>query len=403
MTPITPQQFLIRQPAFPETKSSDKFYLDLCNKLLELIDTEGLFKTLNDSVKQRVAICVTGYYQDIISDAGLWRGFISACRRLYGNPVPFYELPEDYVEAELNEIDVRFLIWYFIAMLDTDRRDICPEHHEIIRLGEIWYRHLNETYDEAPVPEEYNIAFQLEMFEPDDEKEIVRFSNWLFLHSYLITPAFALDLAQIVSRAELDKEGGENRLHDLLDNAMNELPTGPLALFLREWIFLILHDKLPDRVSGPEKKEVETHKYYTAVTKATGGKPIAYFPDYSQLNEFFIKVLGWEEGQDHLPQMRNYADFVIQADREKGMLLARNVAKCIADPDNPLYNRAYARNHSFDLLTVRGLCPPDLLKTILDNHWLPDAHFPDSDNTALVAGNADFIARCYLQLFYRGD
>ena len=85
------------------------------------------------------------------------------------------------------------------------------------------------------------------------------------------------------------------------------------------------------------------------------------------------------------------------------MLMARGIAKCIEDPANPLYDEEYAKAHAFDLLTIRGLCPGDLLRYIFDNDWLPDAKFPSSEDYALVKANKDFIARCYLQIYYRGD
>lgn len=52
---------------------------------------------------------------------------------------------------------------------------------------------------------------------------------------------------------------------------------------------------------------------------------------------------------------------------------------------------------------MRGLCPPDLRALVVKNGWLPDAAFPGTEDTALVRDNADFIARVYLQLYYRGD
>lgn len=85
------------------------------------------------------------------------------------------------------------------------------------------------------------------------------------------------------------------------------------------------------------------------------------------------------------------------------MLLAKNVARCIADPENPLYDKKYAELMAIELLAVRGKCPGDLLNYIEENNWLPDARFPDTDDAQLVSDNWDFIARCYLQEYYRGD
>ncbi|MCM1290347.1 MAG: DUF3843 family protein [Prevotella sp.] len=401
MKKVTPQQFLLRQPCYPEKKLSDIYYYELTNTLLNDWDVSGLFPTLSDEVKQRVALNVIGYYQDIISDGGLWRAFTRECQRLYGYKVPFYEAGDDYVDFELNLIDVKFMIWYSIAMLDMAHRDLSPTDCDIKKLAQRWHKILDENYEEAPEPEDYNIGFELEMHNPEDAQHLLKFTHWIFLHSYLLTPSFALMMAQMAQQAELDKDGGELRLNEMLEEGMTEQPIGPLALYIREWLSLILHDRMPESHHGDDVKEL--HRYYKAVTEYTGGKRLVYFAEYTELNKFLINVLGWEDGVDHLPQFKQYSDFVIQVDSKKGMLLARNVAKCIADPENKLYNSAYASKHAFDLLTVRGLCPGDLLKTILRNGWLPDAVFPGTDDKELVRRNADFIARCYLQLFYRGD
>ena len=90
-------------------------------------------------------------------------------------------------------------------------------------------------------------------------------------------------------------------------------------------------------------------------------------------------------------------------DPKKGMLLARNIAKCIASPHNQLYDKEYALRHAMDLLTERGCCPGDLLRYVCNKGWLPDALFPGTDDSDLVKHNWDFIARCYLQQYYRGD
>lgn len=89
--------------------------------------------------------------------------------------------------------------------------------------------------------------------------------------------------------------------------------------------------------------------------------------------------------------------------RDKGMLVAVDIARCISHPSNPIYDKEYARHHAIELLTERGRCPGDLLRYVCSNGWLPDAVFPGSDDHRLVADNWDFISRCYLQQYYRGD
>ncbi|MDE6296299.1 MAG: DUF3843 family protein [Muribaculaceae bacterium] len=397
---ISKQDFLAWQPNFPKITETDPYYWELANKLAEISENTVLVKKLPKAVIKRMALCLTGYIQDIIADAGIWRSFVEANRKLYGWSVPFHSTPEEYVDYELNKEDVRFLVWYSLAMGYEDMRDIYPHNLELLELADTWFDYLESVYEDSPVPDNYNISRGLDFNDQEDSKEIYHLGQWLFLHCYLITPAFAMTLGEILSDKELLEAKNVAKLHERLEQSMMQDPTGPLALYTSEWLYLILNGKL---LKPKEEKSEDIHPYYERFTKATGGKHIAFFDTYESMNRFFIEGLGWEQGVEHLPMMKGDRDFVLMVNKHKGMLAARNVARCIAAPENPFYDKKYAVSHAFDLLSVRGLCPGDLLHEIFRNGWLPDASFPNSDDVELVKENQDFIARCYLQQFYRGD
>lgn len=401
---ISKEQFLLRQPAMPEVTETDPYYWELANRLVNIAIDNKLFPSFPEKVMERAALALIGYYQDVICDAGIWRSFITECRRLYGFTVPFFaDGSTEYLDYELNKADVRFMVWYALSMNFEPLRVCNPFKEEIIKGADIWYSELERIYDEAPLPVKYRFSAELEIHSEEDRPEIMRLANWLFLHCYLMTPAYALTLSEIASEFDLNKEEGVIDMQKRLDASMWQDPTGPLALYLGEWLYLIVEGKpAPD----PERKEngiQEPHKYFTAFTEFTGGKTMQFFSTYEELNRFFIEALGWNAGEQHLIQVKDDKDFVLMVDARKGMLLARNVAKCIASPDNQLYDQEYARRYAMDLLTERGLCPGDLLRLVCEKGWLPDAHFPDSEDYRIVAKNADFIARCYLQQYYRGE
>ena len=398
---ITKEQFLLRQPAAPEVTDTDKFYFDLANRLVELVQKKALFHSYPEKVMERAALCLIGYYQDVICDAGIWRSFINENRRLYNYTVPFYSSDEEYTDYELNRADVRFMVWYALSMNYENKRVCYPFDSEILAGADEWFEELERVYEEAPIPQDYRLAKELEMHAEEDRQAIFRLGSWLFLHCYLMTPAYAMTLAEISSEYDLSKEEGVIELQKRIEVSMSQDPTGPLALYIGEWLYLIVEGRqAPQPKSAPSDKE---HKYYTSFTKFTGGKTLQFFATYADLNRFFIEALGWEAGKEHLDQVKEDRDFILMVDPQKGMLLARNVARCIAAPDNPLYDKDYARHHAIDLLTVRGCCPADLLILVCNNGWLPDAVFPGTDDPELVKHNWDFIARCYLQQYYRGD
>ena len=113
---VTEKQFGMRQPAFPKISPTDGYYRHLANLMAAAVIGRKTFPGLPETILSRVVVGVVGYLQDILTDGGLWRSFIEAHRRFYGRWLPFYEVQEDYIPHELNEVDVRFLVWYTIAM-----------------------------------------------------------------------------------------------------------------------------------------------------------------------------------------------------------------------------------------------------------------------------------------------
>ena len=86
------ESFLLGQPCCPEETATDRYYYGLTVRMIEAAHgVAGALASIHESVVERAALCVIGYYQDMIADAGLWHGFTDECRRLYGTPVPFHD------------------------------------------------------------------------------------------------------------------------------------------------------------------------------------------------------------------------------------------------------------------------------------------------------------------------
>ncbi|MDE6380111.1 MAG: DUF3843 family protein [Muribaculaceae bacterium] len=393
------ETFLLGQPCCPEETSTDRYYYDLTLRLIKAAESVPVIASLHEAILERAALCLIGYYQDMIADAGLWHGFTDECRRLYGTPVPFFQLSEDYIDYELNRQDVGFIVWYAVAMYSDDRC-IYPFREDLVALSDIWFDMLEKEYEKSPVPEGYHLAHELDVYAEEDQEMILRLGSWLYLHSWLLRPAFALTASEMISEMIASGKGNEE-IAESMQEAVRHMPTGPLALYLREWVHLTVRHRLP---SGKERKEqAETHPAFVRLVKATGGEPVTFIEGYEAFNRFLIDRLGWKAGEEHLSQLKDCSDFVLMANPEKGLLVATDICRYIKSPSNPMYDADYASTHAIELLTVRGRCPHDLLAYICEKDWLPDAVFPESDDHDLVARFHDFIARCYLQLYYRGD
>ena len=68
---------------------------------------------------------------------------------------------------------------------------------------------------------------------------------------------------------------------------------------------------------------------------------------------------------------------------------------------NPLYNKELGEKETYTLITIQGRCPIDLVKYIFINNLVPDAKFPWDETDYVLLRNWDFLARLYLQAYYR--
>lgn len=413
MDKITLKQFLFTQPGGEVESATDKAYLDLANRLLALWHNRALMQDVPDDLKKVVVIGLMGYYQDVISDAGVYRSFTDEHQRLYGFRVPFHKEEEDYIDYELNRADVEFVLWYLLAFNSMSHRFLNPLDAKLLQLADTFYLVLEKEYEEMPDPDGYTALFDCELHSPESAENLHDLSQWLFWKNWLLLPPFQLTFAQIyngwieIQHTASDPQQAARQIEDEKQTAMAQLPTGPLALYLREWLQLILEGKLTqsrrEKKAAEEAAKADAHPWYTAFMQATAGKDIAFFPTYEALNQFFINGLGWEAGQEHLPQFKGHENFALMVTRDKGLMAAKDIATCIKHPDNPCYNPEIAGKFAFNLLSQRGVCPGDMLRRLIADGNIPDARFPETDDTTLVAENADFLARAYLQEFYRGD
>lgn len=366
---------------------SDSYFVNLSNQLYHACTL-----TLPDTFRKKLSMYIAAYLEDQISGLKLWQSFTTEHQRLYGKRLPFYTLTTDYMADEINEEDIRFIIWNTWQKVSEwhEQAYINPNEPSIKKQAEIFYALLEKAYEEAPENEILSDYFS----RPGNKMEADHKLTWLFGHTYLTEPSMLPYISKIAP------------------NDRFIVPVGPLALFLHEWISLLADPKAWKDTEGlftPESevpKEILTKnkEIYHHFIDGTGGKTIVYLNGYEELRRFLVEVLKWQDDDNHtLPQMKGHKNFVLMTEPEKGVLLAKDICEYIADKENPLYNQAQAQKNAFRLLTEETLCPPDLLTYCIQNNFIPDAQLPGGFEKELVHQNADFIARHSLLYYYRGD
>lgn len=388
----------------PESKienSTDEYYLMLAQYVDKMWKSMGVFPEIGEDIRKGVVMAMVSYYQDVVADFGIWRSFVQFCRKEYGKPLPFYDEPENYVDSELNLEDIQFIIWYSLESQLGFQGLVSPYDSDLLRLARQVFKLFDYLYDDAPTPEKFKEFSEVDLDDREQVADIFRLSGWLFWNSYFLRPT-----SKFAYEPEVSEEDELSIAETLTDEkrlrTTFEKPTGPLALYVEEWMRLMIDNRFPKEKA---KAATRNHKYFEALTRATGGKNIAFCDSYEALEKFLSEKMGWGASEGgHLPQMKDFGDFVLFADPEKGLMVAHDIAAFIQHPDNPLYDKEAARREAHRLVMEQGVCPIDLLKYLFAHGMLPDAAYPTGANgLALMQSDWDFFARLYLQDYYRAD
>ncbi len=246
---ITVKDYMERQPGNPRVAETDQFYLWIALRLAKLWDESPWLRGLDDEARRDVVLAVTGYYQDVVADGGLWRSFTRLHGDRHGQPLPHYGRGDDYVDYELNRDDVRFVVWWTIAgELGSDVLD--PHDAELEALATAFYMLLDQEYEQAPVPRQFCIASEVDLENPEDAQRIYDYAYWLYWRSFLLRPSSLAVMQRATPEAHaIIARAGESDarplLQELNERLMSSEPAGPIPLTTAQWLRLIIDDELP--------------------------------------------------------------------------------------------------------------------------------------------------------------
>lgn len=141
----------VKQEPYPTVNSTDIYYTGIANRVYDILK-ETKCDTFFTSIDQLrvVTMCIAGYFEDVISQNGIWQNFTSACLKEYGSRLPFFDLDENYYPDEINKEDIQFLLWHNLQVARRTERVIYP-HNPVLKLtAEFIYEMLEDEYETAP-------------------------------------------------------------------------------------------------------------------------------------------------------------------------------------------------------------------------------------------------------------
>ncbi|WP_243349390.1 DUF3843 family protein [Parabacteroides sp. FAFU027] len=248
---------------YPKPTSVDGYYVKLANKVLDVFKSAEFGFDLPEEDVKEIACAITAYFEDVISGIGMFKAFTRKHRELYGTPLPFYTVDEnEYYEDEINEVDVRFLLWHYTqqthgrynhSVLNPDNPGINIVALAVLMLFE-------KEYESAPENEQFK-AYYLPEYRYNEYYGLRYAMQWLQWNSYLFYHQNR-DLREKEEAIEKDltNENANAEIYDLQDSFVHNHPSPLLAIYTNEWLSEILTPAHPDyelvKSIGRKKKGV---------------------------------------------------------------------------------------------------------------------------------------------------
>ncbi|MCP9610859.1 DUF3843 family protein [Coprobacter tertius] len=317
---------------YQSSAPTDLYYVKLANRIYEAADvlflSEAYHKLyLDEDEKKRFCCTLTAYFEDIISQTGIFTAFTRECLKRTGKPLPFYTC-EDYAEDEINTCDLQFIIWHFFMQLDETNIPYSPLDPLFTQLATTVMQILDAEYETAPENEKLKKFFlQPNLTSRNIENWFSRIF-WTGSESYLFQEnglRLQIDADDTVDMAK--KENMEDRIPEMINMLCNDFAynnvTEFFALRPAQWLSRILGksvpvyeclDSLSRKYSGYFRyiEEKETHTRFTHIAtgkeiEITNRSLIGFPPEMKNENRIlFFGIVKWDNDWWLVGEARSY-------------------------------------------------------------------------------------------------
>lgn len=253
---IYPAKWMKRQPYTRQT-NIDQYYIEIANRVLEVIDSKDSyfsFWQIDRERREDMAMGFAQWFQDVVSQGGIWTAFIRTCKKRYGRYLPFYPIDdEDYYDDEVNLQDVQFLTWHYIQYMHYADTVINPENFGVTEIAEEIYDILDSEFENAPINADWRNAFHPKSFE-----EPLLFSFREHLYKLIDCDYLCMNVHDSIddyikkTLSDISKLGdAQDRIHDYVTSLLFEGEEHFMGLSISEWgkeILRLENEKIASRL-----------------------------------------------------------------------------------------------------------------------------------------------------------
>lgn len=227
---------------FGVSSSTDYDYASIANTMIEMLRHVPFCAERTDEEIRRLTIKLTLYFEDIVSEIGLWRSFVNLNKSLYSRTLPFYFTGMGYNEDEPNIYDIQFLIWD--STLDDEYSEflVNPENEALSHAARTVYAYFIELFEDTPINEDLYDFFHEARF-TDNFYDVRQVLKWYFFDCYLTSGRFRESTFDEAIDYQMDLCQGNRQVAQSAAEAAIAFryQVGPLALKPQEWLSALLN------------------------------------------------------------------------------------------------------------------------------------------------------------------
>ena len=418
---IFPKDWLQIHP-YKQSTPIDSYYTSIANRIYDIMEQTQLVNSFEGDEVKQICIRLAAYFEDVISELGIWRNFILYFKKTYGKYLPFYTPDDHYYDDEVNYEDVRFLLWHFTQQYHGFRKGtfVSPDNPVNESTSILIYNMFCDEWTTAPENARMKVLFEDETrYENQDDYEQLLF--WFHYNSYLLTDT-NMELSEyskmLVQQSNGNKEQLDNQIMAAFQQFAYVSKTALLALTSPELLSMILPETHPDHaffVEIADKSKafipedvVKTNKEnYEKFVKAADGKLILYFDNIPDVKTFLTKTTDIvPEDKFELPKDWKGDQLAVYGTEKEGVQVMNADLNLIKDENNPFYNADQAARQALSYFIVKH-CSVDLLKQMMEKGMLADAQTKSLTSAergkAIIQDNWEFLTRYFIREIPKAD
>lgn len=219
---------------------SDREYTDFANRVVKTMRANTESANWSTDYLRTIAVKVTLYFEDLVSELGLWKTFVNKHSQLYGKPLPFFQVDSGYRADYPCQQDVLYLIWD--ALIGLKEEDLPnPENPGLLSIARDITDLMEGEFEDIAINDDL-VDYLHEASYCCDFYELRQMLKWFYFDCYLTSGRFTdyyyeqdIDFfAESLHAGSRDARYGAECMMPFNQDI------GPLALQPKEWLALFL-------------------------------------------------------------------------------------------------------------------------------------------------------------------